>query len=326
MRRWQRGLLGGAAAIGLSLAMTPAEAQGRGGITVRSQRGPTWRGERETRGETPRFSPSSSGALESNFSIMRDTSPNPRAYMGGQLNPRRSNVRLGYARDGFSFGIGYSTGRYGYGYDYGYYGPGYYGPVYSYPYLPVSPTLYPWGYAVPTVPPVTRERVVIIQGAIPPESVEPSRIESVRPERTRGDGEYYLSPKSERADEGLVEALMEIRKAWLNGDHARLKARIRDGAKVRIYPKGTYEYSVTAADFAQMTRDAMGRLDTLSFELEAPRTLAEGRAFAAGTHVYKDAGGEKQEVHVSYVLAKEEGRWHIVEVGSGSAPIRRHAE
>jgi hypothetical protein len=75
-----------------------------------------------------------------------------------------------------------------------------------------------------------------------------------------------------------------------------------------------------------MTRDAMSRLDTLSFELDAPKTKAEGRAFVTGKHGFKDANGEKREVHVSYLMAKEEGRWYIAEAGSGGAPIRGHTE
>jgi hypothetical protein len=335
MKQWQRGLLGGVTAISLVALVAPAEAQGRGGIVVRSQRGRAWGVRTVPPGDPPLFAPFSSGAIERNFAIMRDTSPNPATYMAGQLNSRRAGVRLGYRSNDFAIGVGYSSGYYDYGHYGSYYGGygGYCGPYGypAYPYYPVMPTLYPWGYAVTGAPAVTRERVVIIQGAAPTQPNPPARQEAApaeppSPPPSRGDSEYYLAPKAERGEEGLTEALMEIRKAWLNGDHARLKARIRDNAKVRIYPGGKYEYSVTAADFAQMTRDAMSRLDTLSFELNAPKTLAEGRAFVAGTHVYKDADGEKREVSISYVLIRDEGRWYIAEVGSGSGPIQRHAE
>jgi hypothetical protein len=326
MKRWQKGLLGSVATIGLAAALVPpVAAQERGGIAVRPPRGLDLGVRRDSRGDPPLFAPFSSGAIERNFAIMRDTSPNPRAYMGGQLNPRHSSVRFGYRRDGLSFGLGYSYSHYDYSF-------GYCPPLYpGYVYYPVPPTLYPWGYAVPSAVTPLRERVVIIQAAAPearrePAREQPRREESDRQERMRGDSDYYLSPRAEKGDEGLVDALLEIRKAWLNGDHARLKARIRDGAKVRIYPQGKYEYSVTAADFAQMTHDAMSRLDTLSFELDAPRTLDEGRAFVSGTHTFKDADGEKRQVHVSYVLTRDEGRWYLAEAGSGGSPIRRHAE
>lgn len=331
MKRWQKRLLGVLALAGMvtALAVEAVWAQ-RGGIAVRSKRGSTWYLPSLRQGETPLFSPFSSGTLERNFAIMRNTSPNPDLFMGGQLNPRPSSVKFGFGGflgDFFYLDASFAYHRYGYGY----YPP--YGYSIIYPPL-VPPLLYPWGYAA--YPATTRERVVIIQREPParaepygprtPPRTEPSDRPAPRAEPSRGDAEYYLSPREGRAGEGLADALLEIRRAWLNGDFERFRARIRDGGKVRIYPGGAYRYSVSAADFAQMTRDAMSRLDTLSFELDAPRSLGEDRVFVSGKHVYRDADGEKREVHISYVLAREEGRWYIVEAGSGSAPISRHSE
>src|SRR5262249_32669098 len=112
----------------------------------------------------------------------------------------------------------------------------------------------------------------------------------------------------------------------LNGDFERLKARIRDSGKVRIYLRGKYKYSISAGDFAQMTHDAMSRIDTTSFELNAPEHPEGDHAFVSGKHAYKDPAGEKQEGFVSYVLQRDGGRWKIVEAGSSSTAIAKHED
>jgi hypothetical protein len=307
MKRWYAGLLSVSAIVSVvgGLAAGPAEAQGGGPIRFRSGLGRNFGGPLPNQTNPPLFSPFSSGTLERNFAIMRATSPNPGAFMGGQLNPQRSRFHGGSFRGGFSdggfFGGGfygggvYGGGVYSMGYGFPYYGDGYYGGGFP-PYVP-------------------QERVIIIQREI-----------VVPREEKQGDSDYYLTPRESRASESLADAVEDIRKAWLNGDFERLKARIRDDGNVRIYLRGKYKYSISAGDFGQMTRDAMSRIDTSSFELNAPQRLEDGRAFVSGKHVYRDPDGEKREVFVSYVLERDGGRWKIVEAGSGSAAITKHED
>jgi hypothetical protein len=307
MKRWYAGLLSVGAIVSVlgGLATGPAEAQGGGPIRFRSGLGRSFGGPLPNETNPPLFSPFSSGTLERNFAIMRATSPNPGAFMGGQLNPQRSRFRGGSFRGGFSDGGFFGGGFYGGGF----YGDSLYSLGYGFPY-------YGNGYYGGGFPPyVPQERVIIIQREI------------VVPRETKqGDSDYYLTPRESRASESLADAVEDIRKAWLNGDFERLKARIRDDGKVRIYLRGKYKYSISAGDFGQMTRDAMSRIDTSSFELNAPQRLEDGRAFVSGKHVYRDPDGEKREVFVSYVLERDGGRWKIVEAGSGSAAITKHED
>jgi hypothetical protein len=318
MKRWYAGLLSVGVIVSVlgSLATGPAEAQGGGPIRFRSGLGRNFGGPLPNEINPPLFSPFSSGTLERNFAIMRATSPNPGAFMGGQLNPVRSRFHGGSFRGGF-FGGGfidggfYGGGVYASGYGFPYYGDGYYGPVPTASLYPSVYSLYGGGFP----PYVPSERVIIIQREI-----------VVPREEKPGDSDYYLTPRESRASESLADAVEDVRKAWLNGDFERLKARIRDNGKVRIYLRGKYKYSISTGDFAQMTRDAMSRIDTSSFELNAPQRLEDGRAFVSGKHVYRDPDGEKREVFVSYVLERDSGRWKIVEAGSGSAAIAKHED
>ncbi len=159
------------------------------------------------------------------------------------------------------------------------------------------------------------------------EAPEPRRDREPREGRlepsSEEEGEYYLAPKS---GETLDAAVTEIRRAWMNGDFARLKARMRQNGKVRVYLKGNYRYSVEAADFGQMTRDAMSRIDTISFTLGPAKQRGEDRAFVSGKHVYYDPERQKHEVYVSYGLVREDGRWRIAEAGSSTAAISTHTD
>src|SRR5205085_6408583 len=107
------------------------------------------------------------------------------------------------------------------------------------------------------------------------------------------DGYYLTKPHAETLD----DVVDEIRHAWLNGDYARFRARVPGEGKVRIYLKGKYEYSVKSDDFAQMTRDAMTRIDTTAFELDHVAKLGDDRAFASGKHTYLDPDKNKHEVY-----------------------------
>lgn len=284
----------------------------------------------------------SSGLIEENFRIMRRTSPFPNQFAAGIYNPRfrfRSSVPA-FGGAYFPPYDGFFYGGYGVGYGPGIY-PGYVPSVYSY-----------YGDFYPQFLP--RERVYIIErevvrdrdnrDAAPREREESdgasgsARKEArAAPQPPSGEGEYYLSPAPRPRRSGvevgapgtgetLDDAAAQIRQAWMNGDYLRFKALLRETGKVRIYLKGRYRYSVDAADFGQMTHDAMARIDTVSFTLDTVRHGSDDRAFVSGKHVYYDPERNKHEVYVSYGLVKQEGRWRIIEGGSGTEPISSHTD
>jgi hypothetical protein len=257
-----------------------------------------------------------SGLIEQNFRMMRRTSPFPNQFAGGMFNRRPFFRRFGAAPFGFfspTFG-GFSYG--GYAFDYG-------SPFYG-GYVPSVYSLYGSWYP----PYLPQERVYIIlpdavkERAAPDTQQEDRGDQSLSGKQPRtDDGEYYLSPRS---GETLDDAIAEIRHAWMNGDYTRLKSRLPEKGRVRIYLKGKYKYSVDAPDFAQMTQDAMKRIDTTSFALDRVKRLSDDRAFASGEHIYYDPDHVKHEVYVSYGLAKEDGRWKITEAGSSMEPVASH--
>jgi hypothetical protein len=249
---------------------------------------------------------------------MRATSPRPNEYLGGQFNPQYVGVvpHGRFNHGSHYYGGGYVEpypGGYGYGgYSYGGYATGAVAGLSTYP------SIYS-GYGSWYPQSLAQDRVIVQREII---YVKPQG-EGERPSQ-ESTADYYLTRP--RTTESLRDATDDIRRAWLNGDFARLQSRLRDGDRVRIYLKGKYQYSVGGTDFAQMTRDAMTRIDTTAFELDRVTDLGEGRAFAAGKHTYVDPDKAKREVYVSYGLVKDGGRWKLAEAGSGSSPISAHTE
>jgi hypothetical protein len=256
------------------------------------------------------------GLIDRNFQIMRRNSPFPDRFAGGLYNPVPFSRPFGPRRYRFSAFGDFAYGGYFFGF-----GPAVYGS-----YVPSVYSLY--GSWYPPYLPV--DHVYIIERQVvgdrpAADSSRPDRVqdEDSRPPSSGEEGDYYLAPRS---GETLDDALADIRHAWMNGDFARLKTRLPEKGRVRIYLKGKYKYAVDSGDFDQMTQDAMRRIDTTSFTLDRVKRLTDDRAFAAGKHVYYDPEHEKHEVYVSYGLTKQDGRWRITEAGSSTEPITSHGD
>lgn len=334
-----------AGALGLVLSIGPASAQGRGGANGQRQGGgrPGWGG-RPGRpgGNLPGYPPGSylvpinptpanaaAALVERDFQIMRNSVRNPNKYLYGEYNPQ---YRVVTPNRNFypSWGGGYYPGGYGYGFAYGGIGNGY-------------------GFGYGGQSPLVQQDFYYVQGgdgygannygggggyvqAQPQQRVQPRRDTPPSTDEAapaEGKDDFYLrggGKATSGAAEGLTDALDDIRKAWLNGDFDRLKARIATDGKVKVFPGGQYRYSQPGSEFAGMLRGAMEQIDTLSFEFERPKSEAAGRAFVTGKHVFTDNAGKRQEVYVSYGLERIGGKWRIVEAGSAGSPIARHEE
>jgi hypothetical protein len=275
--------------------------------------------------ETYPLAPFTQPDILRNYLQMRATSPRPNDFMGGQFNPQYRSTRT--PRDSYFPPYGYVDPYpyvdYGYGgYSYGGYA---FNPVAG---APIFPSIYSgYGSWYPQYLPQNRvivQREVIyvkpeVRAEDPGERTEPRPSTGSQP----AAGDYYLVRPRE---ETLNDAIEDMRRAWLNGDYARFRARVREDGKVRIYLKGKYQYSVDGQDFGQMTHDAMTRIDTTGFELDQVQKTGENRAFVSGKHTYVDPDKSKREVYVSYGLVREKGHWHISEAGSSSSPITKHEE
>ena len=152
-------------------------------------------------------------------------------------------------------------------------------------------------------------------------------------------------------------AFADIARAWTEGDIASLRKHIRDAdTRVSVFLNKKYSYSIASGDFTQITRDALDRLHTVSFDLTRLRKSKTGDVTAYGTHVYRAGDGQastdtstvpfdqngadpsasgdmsqqaspydrssdpavgmEKTVYVSYTLRHRDGQWYIIEVDS----------
>ena len=85
-------------------------------------------------------------------------------------------------------------------------------------------------------------------------------------------------------------AFADIERAWTDGNLDLLKNHLRSSdTKVSVFLSSKYKYSLNSSDFAQITRDAFDRLDTVSFQFTRLRKAKNGDVTAYGKHVYRVA-------------------------------------
>ena len=117
-------------------------------------------------------------------------------------------------------------------------------------------------------------------------------------------------------DAALEATLSDIRDAWKTGKIDPLAKHVRRDAKVAVYLRGKYQYSLDAGDYLDMTRDALSATKTVRFELDAPQRKENGVYTVTGRHIYRDKDGNERTVHVTYVLEKADTDYVLTQVGS----------
>lgn len=145
-------------------------------------------------------------------------------------------------------------------------------------------------------------------------------------------------------------AFGDIERAWTEGNLTLLRRHLRDqDSKISVYLGDKYAYSLSSGDFAQITRDALDRLSTMSFKFNKLRKAKNGVVTAYGRHVYQslssadetpvgetvpfdssgsgDDGysssnsGVEKTVYVAYTLRHRGGQWYIISVATSSTEL-----
>lgn len=86
-------------------------------------------------------------------------------------------------------------------------------------------------------------------------------------------------------------AFGDIARTWTGGDITPLRRHVRDSdTRLSVFLNRKYSYSIASSDFVQITRDALDRLQTVSFTFTRLRKAKNGDVTAYGTHVYRTTG------------------------------------
>ena len=147
-------------------------------------------------------------------------------------------------------------------------------------------------------------------------------------------------------------AFADIAHAWTDGNIDLVRRHLRDpDTRISVFLDGAYKYSIASSDFSQITRDALDKLHTVSFDFTRLRKAKNGDVTAYGSHVYRVAedsgsGGDNQTVpfdqsgtdgsslpedqsgdpalgaektvYVSYTLRRYAGEWDIIATDSAN--------
>ncbi len=138
-------------------------------------------------------------------------------------------------------------------------------------------------------------------------------------------------------------AFADIAHAWTDGNISLVKNHLRNSdTRISVFLDGKYSYSIASSDFSEITRDALDRLHTVSFNFTHLRKLKNGDVTAFGTHVYQGASsdggtdtgivpfdqagndtaadgsalGADKTAYVSYTLRRYGTEWDIVATDS----------
>lgn len=205
---------------------------------------------------------------------------------------RSENVRIGYHNY-------YRPGR-------GYFFPNWYCDWYYYEPIINRSCFSPFYFYVflPAYIPLTR--VVYIS--------QPRVVYVETPYYGYNNDDYYLN----RRNDALSNAISDIRRAWQDGDYGLYSRHLYRDGKISVFLDGRYAYSLTANDYADLSRDAIETVYTERFTIDSVKQRNNGQVVLYGTHTYQLDNNDSRRVYVSFTLERSDGEWFIIEVGSST--------
>jgi hypothetical protein len=135
-------------------------------------------------------------------------------------------------------------------------------------------------------------------------------------QQDNSQGSYKVGESTVTKDAVLDNAVADIDAAWKTGDIQMLAKHIRRDARVAVYLRGKYQYSLDAGDYLDMTRDAFRATRTVSFTLDKVQRKEKGVYTVSGRHTYMDQKDKNHTVLVNYVLEKGDDEYYITQVGT----------
>ena len=116
-------------------------------------------------------------------------------------------------------------------------------------------------------------------------------------------------------------AVDDIKNAWLTGDSDLLARHIDSAGNMAIYLEGKYSYSLSGADYLQMSVDAMTNITTANFTVYKTEQRSDGAYTVLAKHEFRDVDNNSKVAYVSYTLTRENGDWIIVATGSSDKKL-----
>jgi hypothetical protein len=173
----------------------------------------------------------------------------------------------------------------------GEYGP--YGP-FSGEYAPYSPN-----YPYPDRPPIWGW----------PDAND--RTNANRPNDNRSD--YRVGERDLKPERDAETAIADLQRAWRERNLDLLSKHIRRDAKIDVYQRGKFQYSLDSGDYLQRAREAFDNTKTVRFDLNRPHRQGVNRYDVTGTYAYQDKEGKEHTTRVRFVLEKMDGEYFLIQ-------------
>jgi alkylated DNA nucleotide flippase Atl1 len=145
---------------------------------------------------------------------------------------------------------------------------------------------------------------------------EPERrpAETTKPEPSGNDYYLHKKPTALQKDPALARAVADIEQAFRTGSVAPLQRHIEADGTIVLQVKDTSRQTMTAAQYVETTRDALGMLKTQKYELNNVAPASGGAMMVYGKHVLLGENGRETTFDVGFVLKKVGEEWFITEV------------
>lgn len=111
----------------------------------------------------------------------------------------------------------------------------------------------------------------------------------------------------------LRDTMADIRSAWVDGDGGLLLRHINDAFPVRILQKGSYKYSLEPDDYRDITKDALNRVQTVSFDWTNVDRQKDDVVVLEARHTFRDQDGDRHTIRLTYTVEKARGSWWITQ-------------
>lgn len=128
------------------------------------------------------------------------------------------------------------------------------------------------------------------------------------------DANMINDPNLDQERPGLNNALDELYETFQGGDIDGIVSLINPNMRIAIFERGQYQYSMSANDFTDMTRDAIQSTKTVEYSLDYLHQRSADVFCVSGHNVYTDPNGRQRTVYVSYVLQDISGLWTLTQV------------
>jgi hypothetical protein len=139
-----------------------------------------------------------------------------------------------------------------------------------------------------------------------------------------GDQNLFNDPNLNQDQPGLENAIDELTEAFQGGNIDGLVTLVDPNSMIAVYVGGHYQYSLSASDYIDLSRDAIQSMHTVQFNLSYLHQRASGVFSVAGRQTYQDPQGQVQTTWVSFVLQDISGQWTLTQVGT--APGRKQTK